>query len=148
MKRLVAVLVLAAAAWGPHARAGEAGEALSKCLTTSATQDDRRVLAQWIFAAISSHPDLETLTSISAEQRTELEKEAAVIFERLIAVDCTPLAREVIVREGSEGFANAFRTLGGLAMGGIVEDEKVKVGMARLSGSIDEQRILKALLTQ
>jgi len=147
MKRIMVLLVLLAGTFGV-AHAGTSGQALSECLKSSATQDDRRALVQWIFAAISMHPDLQTLTRIDADKRAQLEKQSAAIFERLIAVDCTELARQTIVSEGSEGFGGAFKTLGELAMGGVVEDPGVQAGMTRVAGMIDEQRILKALLSK
>ncbi len=147
MTRIIVLLLLSLASFGA-AHAGTSGQALSECLKSSATQDDRRTLVQWIYAAISAHPDLQAMTRIDAAKRTQLEKESAAIFERLIAVDCTALARQTIVSEGSEGFSNAFKTLGELAMGGVVEDQGVQAGMARLGGMIDQERILKALLSQ
>ncbi|MBU8975126.1 MULTISPECIES: hypothetical protein [unclassified Lysobacter] len=148
MKRIIATLLLLVGTCGATAQAGQSGEALSACLKTSATQDDRRVLVQWIYAAISVHPDLQAMTRIDADDRAKLEKDAAAIFERLIAVDCTALARQTIVSEGSEGFGNAFKTLGELAMGGVVENPDVQVGMSRLGGMINHERMLKALLSK
>lgn len=147
MNRIIVLLVLLTGTFGA-AHAGTSGQALSECLKSSATQDDRRALVQWIYAAISAHPDLQALTRIDAEKRAQLEKQSAAIFERLIAVDCTELARQTIVSEGSEGFGGAFKTLGELAMGGVVEDPGVQAGMTRMAGMIDEQRILKALLSK
>lgn len=148
MKHATVVLALALGALAPQARAGEAGEALSKCLASSATQDDRQTLVRWIFSAIAMHPDLEGLSAIDDAKREELEKAGAVVFERLIAQDCTAQSREAIMREGTEGFSEVFKTLGELAMGGAVEDSRVQAGMARLGERLDTQRILKALLSK
>jgi len=148
MKPIVATLLMLAATCGASAHAGTAGKELSECLKTSATPDDRRILVQWIFSAMSVHPDLQAMTRLDAPQRARLETQAAAIFERLIAVDCTVPARQTIVAEGSEGFGNAFETLGELAMGGVVENPDVRAGMSRLAEQIDSARILKALLTK
>jgi hypothetical protein len=135
MKYVLAIVLSASFLLAPQARAGEAGEALSKCLSDATTPDDRRALVRWIFAAIAAHPDLKEFTTI-----------------------------------GTEGFQAAFKTLGELAMGGVVrrripirqglhcadangavagrEDAQVQASMARLGERIDEQRILQALLTQ
>jgi len=148
MKALFATLVLATGIWGATAHAAEPGAALSECLKRSATPDDRRVLVQWIFSAIAVHPDLQALSTIDADKRAKIEKDAADTFERLIAVDCTAPARQTIIAEGSEGFGNAFKTLGELAMGGVVENRDVQVGMSRVGEMIDSERMLKALLSK
>ena len=148
MKHATVVLALALGMLAPQAHAGEAGDALSKCLVSSATQDDRQALVRWIFSAIAMHPDLEGLSTIDASKREELEKAGAVVFERLIAQDCTAQSRDAIMQEGTEGFSEAFKTLGELAMGGVVQDSHVQAGMARLSERLDTQRILKALLSK
>ena len=148
MKTIVAMLLMLVGTFGATAHAGEAGQALSACLKSSATPDDRRVLVQWIFSAIAAHPDLEPMSRLDAPQRAKLETQAAAIFERLIAVDCTVPARQTILAEGSEGFGNAFKTLGELAMGGVVENPSVQAGMSRLGEQVDSNRILKALISK
>ena len=148
MKYAITALALGLSLLAPSARASETSDRLSRCLVDSATQDDRRALVRWVFSAMAAHPDLEGLAAIDDGRRKELDETAAAVFERLIAKDCTAQARESIVRDGSEGFSSAFETLGELAMGGVVDNKQVQAGMERLGGYIDEQRVLKALLTK
>ena len=58
MKYAMALVLVACTLLSPQARAGEAGDALSKCLSESTTTYDRRALVRWIFSAIAAHPDL------------------------------------------------------------------------------------------
>jgi hypothetical protein len=103
---------------------------------------------RWIFSAMAAHPDIAGLAAIDAGKREELEKAGAEVFERLVAQDCTSQSRSVLVNEGTEGFGEAFKTLGEVAMGGVVEDSQVQTAMARLGERLDTQRILKALLSK
>jgi hypothetical protein len=148
MKYVLAIVLSASFLLAPQARAGEAGEALSKCLSDATTPDDRRALVRWIFSAIAAHPDLREFTTIDAARHDQIESESVAVFERLIVKDCTAQTRLALMQEGTEGFQAAFKTLGELAMGGVVEDAQVQASMARLGERIDEQRILQALLTQ
>jgi hypothetical protein len=148
MKHTLALLLAACSLLAPQARAGEAGEALSKCLSDATTQDDRRALVRWIFSAIAAHPDLKEFTTIDAARREQIESESAAVFERLIVKDCTAQTRLALMQEGTEGFQTAFKTLGELAMGGVVEDAQVQAGMAQLGERIDKQRVFQALLAQ
>jgi hypothetical protein len=148
MKSVIAALALGLSVLAPPVQAGQAGDVLSRCLVDSATQDDRRALVRWIFSAISVHPDLKELSTVDAGKRDELELAAAAVFGRLLAQDCTAQAREAIVSEGTDGYSNAFKTLGELAMGGVVEQAEVTVGMTHLASRIDGQRVMKALLSK
>jgi len=148
MKYVLALVLSTASLVAPPAHAGEAGEALSKCLSDATTPDDRRALVRWIFSAISVHPDLREFTTIDAARRERIEAESVAVFERLIVQDCTAQTRMALMQEGTDGFQTAFKTLGELAMGGVVEDAQVQAGMAQLGGRIDQQRVLQALLAQ
>ena len=148
MKYVLAFVLSASCLLAPQARAGEAGEALSKCLSDATTQDDRRALVRWIFSAIAVHPDLREFTTIDAARREQIESESVAVFERLIVEDCTAQTRLALMQEGTEGFQAAFKTLGELAMGGVVEDAQVQAGMAQLGERIDKQRVFQALLAQ
>jgi hypothetical protein len=148
MKNVLATAALGLCLLAPAAHAGEAGDALSKCLAESATVDDRRALVRWIFSAIAAHPDLKEFATIETARREQMETASAAVFERLIAQDCTAQTRTALMQEGTEGFQAAFKTLGELAMGGVVEDAQVQAGMARLGERIDTQRLLQALLAK
>ena len=148
MKYAMALLLAACTLLSPQTHAGEAGDALSKCLSASTTTDDRRALVRWIFSAIAAHPDIKEFTKIDAARREQIESESVAVFERLIVEDCTAQTKRALTQEGTEGFQAAFKTLGELAMGGVVEDPQVQASMAQLGERIDTQRILQALLTQ
>jgi hypothetical protein len=121
---------------------------LSRCLSDSTTADDRRALVRWIFSAIAAHPDLKEFTTIDDARREQIESESVAVFERLIVEDCTAQTKRALAQEGAEGFQAAFKTLGELAMGGVVEDAQVQASMAQLGERLDKQRILQALLTK
>lgn len=148
MKYVFVLALSAACLLCPQAHAGEAGEALSRCLSEATTPDDRRALVRWIFSSIAVHPDLKEFTTIDAGRRQQIESESVAVFERLIVEDCTTQTRSALLQEGTEGFQGAFKTLGELAMGGVVEDAQVQASMSRLGERIDQQRVLQALLTQ
>lgn len=148
MKRpAMAVLLSCAAAFAP-AHAGEAADALSECLTKSATPEDRRDLVRWIFSAIAAHPDLDGLTRVDSAQREQAEVAAAAVFERLLAQDCPAQSRQAILQEGMEGYGAAFKTLGEIAMTDVVTHGDVQQRMTGMVERIDSQRVIQALLSE
>ena len=148
MRMMVSIVLAGLALTTPRAQAGEAGIALSKCLTAAVSPTDKRALVRWIFSAMAVHPDIQDLAVVDATKRDEVERAGVDVFERLIAQDCTTQSREAIVKEGTAGFGDAFRTLGEVAMGGVVEDPQVQAAMTHLGERLDQQRILKALLAK
>lgn len=142
---LTALLALAIAAPAPG-RAAAASEALSTCLVEAATAADRRLLVRWIFSAVSVHPELGDVTSLDDAQRALIAKEAAGVFERLVAQDCAAASRQAILKDGMDGYGDAFRTLGELAMQDFLAHKDVESEMAAIGRHVDQQRILKGLL--
>jgi hypothetical protein len=49
--------------------AGPYTDDLSKCLVKATSADDQIIFMQWMFSAISLHPTVSGLTTITAEQR-------------------------------------------------------------------------------
>ena len=145
MRMMLSMVLLGLALAAPRAEAGEAGAALSRCLTGAVSPADKRALVRWIFSAIATHPDIQDLAVVDAARRDEVERAGVEVFERLIAQDCTAQSRDAIVKEGTTGFGEAFKTLGEVAMGGVVEDPQVQAAMTHLGQRLDQQRILKAL---
>jgi hypothetical protein len=62
-------LILLAGLPGPVAQAGVYTDDLSQCLVKSSNGADRLVLVQWIFSALSLHPAVQPLASVTSEQR-------------------------------------------------------------------------------
>lgn len=128
------------------ATASPTSEALSQCLGRAATAEDRRVLVRWIFSAVSVHPDLGDMAALDDAARLRMTKEAAAVFERLVAQDCASQSREAIVSDGMDGYGDAFRTLGEVAMTDFVAHKDVAAAMASIGTHVDQQRVLKGLL--
>lgn len=148
MKPILSLVFAAGVLAALPVRAGEAADRLSKCLADSATAADRTVLVRWMFGALSAHPDLDDLVAPGGAQRAEAERDAAAVFERLIAQDCAAASRDAIAREGTEGYGSGFETLGELAMEGFVGHPHVQASMEGMVSRIDSQKILKALLAR
>ena len=73
---------------------------------------DRLVLVQWIFSALSLHPAVRPLASITTEQRDALNERVAALFSRLLVDDCRKEAIDALKYEGSAAFDASFQVLG------------------------------------
>lgn len=125
--RIVAFLFLAFN--GSVAHAGPYTDDLSKCLVKSTTADDQIAFMQWLFAALSLHPAVNNLTTLTDEQRTAFNKKAAGLFIRLMSKDCRQQTIDALKYEGTTAIQTSFQLFGAAAMRGLMSDQHVANGL-------------------
>ena len=80
-----------------NVHAGVYADELSKCLVEKTTTQDRTVLVTWVFTALSRHPAVKPIISVSADRIEEVNKNAAALFTRLLTETC----RDETVKAGN-----------------------------------------------
>lgn len=138
-KYAVAGLILLAA--GGTAEAGAYTDDMNTCLAKSTAQADRVAMIQWVFGAISMHPDIRPLSNITDEQRKAFNRKAAEIIQRLMTVDCRKEIVAVIKNEGFDAVKQGFSTLGETAMSGLVDDKSVSDAMEDFAANFDQSKM-------
>lgn len=124
---LLTTALLASPAW-----AGTYADDLGQCLVNSTSMADRSHLVQWVFAGISLHPDVKAMASVTPEQRETLNRQAAVLMQRLVTVDCRTEAVAAVKFEGPDTLGEAFSVLGQVAVRGLMSDPAVTEGLSGL----------------
>ena len=151
MKKLITTLGLAAALVMPlvatAAQAGPSTDALSACLVKSTTAEDHNVLERWIFAMVTRHPSVASMTSISDAQRAEINQKAGALFTRLLTQDCAPQVKQAYRDEGEPAIESAFGNLGFTAMQDIMADPSVQAAGNDIQPYVDNKK-LNAMLSQ
>ncbi|MEZ5705769.1 MAG: hypothetical protein R3E56_11090 [Burkholderiaceae bacterium] len=122
------------------AHAGPAGDALTKCVADSTTGKERKELAQWIFAAMSAHPEIQPMSRVDEESRVEFDKRLANLTGRLVTETCSDEARAAVVAEGSASFEAAFTVLGRLAMQELMTEPSVRASMTNYTKYLDRAK--------
>src|SRR5436190_10739330 len=115
---LLSLSIAVSAAAGPY------GDTLGKCLVSSTTSVEKTALIQWMFATLSLHPDVKSLSSVTPQQRSDVNKSMARLFERLMTESCARETREAVKYEGAGTIENAFSLLGEAAMRELFENPK------------------------
>jgi len=138
----VGLRVLSAA---PALASGLYTDELSKCLVRSTTTADKTLLVKWIFSTMALHPDVKGLAKVSDDQRTELSKETARLFEGLLTHACLSQSREAMKYEGQSALEASFSVLGQVAAREIFADPRVTSGMAEFAKFFDGERLKKDL---
>jgi hypothetical protein len=123
-----------------------AQDALTRCLIASTSADDKRVLVKWVFSVISQHPDISMMTKIDAAQRTAIDRDAAKVFEALLADQCAAPLRVAIKQSGTDAIGKSFQALGSTAATDMLQNPQVVASGAGLMKHLDMQRLLLALI--
>ena len=145
---IVGAAVLAAGLTGQPASAGPFADELSKCLVGSSSTDDRVLLVQWMFAALSLHPAVQPMVSVKADQRDVATKKAGVIFSRLLTENCRKESVAALKNEGNSAIGVAFGVLGQVASRDLMSNPNVEKGMGDLGSQLEGDAKLGALLKE
>ena len=120
--------------------AGPYADALAKCMVGATTGAEKTTLVRWIFAMMALHPDVQSSSAVTPEQRGALSKQTAQLFQRLLTESCLKEAREAIRYEGASTIPSSFSLLGQVATRELFTDPKVNEGIAEFSKYIDEKK--------
>ena len=121
--------------------AGPYTDDLSKCILESTTPEDRTELVKWMFAAISVHPAVKQIASVSSAQIEEANKQTAALVVKLLTKTCNKQARAAIKYEGQISIQSSFQILGQVAAKEIFANKDVKAGLAGFGNNIDKKKL-------
>jgi hypothetical protein len=127
---------------------GEAGvysDDLSRCLVESSTSSDKLVLVKWMFTAMSLHPAVKSIASVSAKQLDDSNKETSELFIKLITETCKGQTIKAITYEGAEAIQSSFTVFGQVAAKELFSNPDVAAGMAGLEKYMDAKQLQKTL---
>jgi hypothetical protein len=103
--------------------------------------DDHVVLVRWMFVAISRHPAVTSIATVSDEQVDSANKQMAELFTRLLTVTCRDQAKLALKNEGEFAMQQAFQKLGQQAGLEIFVNPDVAKGMAGMSKYFDQKKL-------
>lgn len=121
--------------------AGPATDSLAACLADNTTGRERKDMARWVYAAMSTHPELQGLSTVSDESRDELDKTIAAMFTKLLTENCPAEAKLTVKQDGIAGFQTAFGTIGQLAMQELMSNPKVSASTTNFAKYADQEKI-------
>ena len=120
--------------------AGPFTDELSKCLVRSTSDHEKVQLARWVFAAMSSHPQVADLSDVDKREASAISKTAANIFVDLLAVKCRDPARQALQYEGEQTIEASFEVLGEVAMQALMSDPSVSTFIEEMAGLSEEEK--------
>ena len=140
--RVIAVFATVAALLVPAiGYAGVYSDDLSKCLVERTSDEDKVLLAKWIFTVISAHPSTTTLATINQEQKTETAKSTGKLFETLLTASCHDETAKAVKYEGPESLGVSFKVLGEIAMNTLMTNPKVQAESEYFMQYVDTKKL-------
>lgn len=142
-----ALLFVAMIGLAPTAFAGQTVDQLSDCLMKNVTAQDKTTVLQWTYAALSAHPDLKAFSTISPEQKDQLDQKMAQALQRVIVDQCADQTKAVIQTEGPQAVTQSFQQLGRSAGEDIVKDPAVSKSLKNTLRYIDLSKVMFKFFT-
>ncbi len=121
--------------------AGEASNALGTCMVDSLTGKERKQLAQWIFFAMSYHPEIMTFAKVTEEAKENSDKTVGYLVTRLLTEDCPEQAKLALKMESSVAIQNSFGLVGQVAMQELMTNQDVNMAITSFERYVDKNKI-------
>lgn len=127
------------------ALAGPYADAIGQCFANSTTGKDRIELARWVFSSMALHPDVVSSSGITPQKREAINQSTGMLFNRLLAEDCTNEVKAAFKFEGQGALKSAFESLGKLAMQELMSNSAVSAGFSGFEKYVDMPKLKKVL---
>jgi hypothetical protein len=144
MKKIVinlTISIICSATIFSSAMAGPATDSLASCLADNTSGKERKDMARWVYAGMSTHPEIQGLSNVTDVNREELDKTMAAMFTKLIIDSCPAQAKLAMDQDGLAGFQTAFGTIGQLAMQELLSNPNVNSSFTNFTKYIDQKRM-------
>lgn len=137
MKKLISaisfsILVCSTAQAGPYS------DALTRCMVDNTSRSEKMLFVKWIYAGMSKHPEVASMSTISNAQSIRLNQMTADLVTELMVKRCPHESKQGFRYEGEQSFRAAFEMLGKVAMQELMTNPSVNNYMSGIGNYIDE----------
>jgi hypothetical protein len=144
-RTVVYLAALSAALVAGQACAQTPVETLGSCLADNTSGKDRKELARWLFAAMTAHPEMKSLSSATPQDIDSASRSAGALFTRLMTESCSKEVRSAVQSGGTAAITAGFQVLGQLAMQELTTNPQVGAAMGVIDQYIDRAKVDAAL---
>jgi hypothetical protein len=114
---------------------------MARCLVASTSAKDKTDLVRWIFANAALHPDVASISSMSPDQREDINKAAGLMLNRLLTDTCRSQTQAALKYEGALAMQTSFQVLGQVAMQELMRNPAVGQGFGGIGKYVDEEML-------
>lgn len=127
------------------AHAGVYTDDLTRCIVETTTEKDRIKFVKWMFSAMSKHPAVNSIASVSDDQINTANKQVAQLFMRIMTETCKEKAKKAIKYDGQLAMQTSFQVLGQVAAQELFSNPEVAGVMSGLEMYIDTDELASSL---
>lgn len=113
---------------------------LGTCFIDSLNGKERKQLVKWMFFSMSTHPELEAYSNISANNLEASEKAFATLITRLLAEDCPEEAKEA-QRTDPQSIKKAVELVVKVPIKDLLANKEVRLAISNSAKYIDQEKI-------
>ncbi|GGY77544.1 hypothetical protein GCM10011613_22650 [Cellvibrio zantedeschiae] len=124
--------------------AGPYTDGMAKCLVKNTTQQDKENLIKWIYAAMSAHPSVKSLSNVSNKQGEAFNKNIGELTIELLTQRCKFETQEALKNEGEGAIRTSFQILGQVAMQELMGNSEVAKYISGIANSVDKKSLEEA----
>ena len=134
------ILVLLSCLFSHNVTAGVYSDDLGKCIVAKTSPADKLFVVKAVYAAMSKHPEITNMSSITRQDDAIFMREFARIFTDLMVDSCRSEAKLAFRYEGELAFQQSFELLGQVAMVELMQHPRVSNYFEALGGEIDPSK--------
>lgn len=142
---LLRITLLGLLTLAPPSYAAEFSARLADCLLASTTEDDRRSLVRWMFAATALHPALAEMSEISFSAREKANRDMAALLVDFLSVRCFSETQAALRNDGVQALQASLGVLGQLAATELFDDGQVTAALGSLETYISAEDLQRRL---
>ena len=144
-RKLQILLILGLLTLSPATFAAEYSDALSGCLLSSTTEEDKLSLVKWMFTAMALHPAVAEIANVSLSARERANREMAELLIDLLGTRCFNETRLALSNKGAVALQTSFTVLGQVAATNLFSEPNVAAGLASLETYINPEDLERSL---
>lgn len=142
MKKVIFIIILlSTTVFSTPAISGPLSDKLGSCMVDSLNGKERKKLAQWIFLAMSAHPDIQKFSNVTKEIQDETDRDIGNLITRLLTKDCLKEAETALDKESQTALKNSFELVGKVAMQELMANSNVASSITGYVKYLDKSKI-------
>ena len=146
MKKFFLIIILFSMNAAP-AISGEYANALSQCLTSNTTEDDKGVMARWVYSTLSQHPSVTSMSALTQGSINQADREMAKLLETFMYSKCKSQVKNALQNEGPKAIDDSIRKYAQVTGQEILKDPSISNNVTNLAQHFVLMKLFQALMT-
>jgi hypothetical protein len=128
------------------AHGGTYSDALASCLVNNVSEADKAIAMRWAYSALSQHPSLNSMSSITNDVRTSIDANMVQLVEKYVYGVCLNQVKNAVKNEGPAAIEQSLRSYGQVAARELLQDPNVANSVSGLAQHMDFKKLFEALM--